>query len=117
MAQINNYITYVEFKAHDLEAIKRFYKQVFQWEFKDFGSDYAAFSGSGIAGGFERSDSTRCKGALVVIYYDDLEFIQKRILSNGGLIVREIFSFPGGQRFHFTDVAGNELAVWSDKEV
>jgi predicted enzyme related to lactoylglutathione lyase len=29
-----------------------------------------------------------------------------------GRIVREIFSFPGGRRFHFLDPNGNELAVW-----
>ena len=32
-----------------------------------------------------------------------------------GDIVQEIFSFPGGRRFHFRDPAGNILAVWSDK--
>lgn len=26
---------------------------------------------------------------------------------------REIFSFPGGRRFHFGDADGYELAVWS----
>jgi predicted enzyme related to lactoylglutathione lyase len=30
-------------------------------------------------------------------------------------ITREVFSFPGGRRFHFEDPAGNELAVWSDR--
>jgi predicted enzyme related to lactoylglutathione lyase len=34
----------------------------------------------------------------------------------GGKITREIFAFPGGRRFHFKDPAGNELAVWSDKD-
>jgi predicted enzyme related to lactoylglutathione lyase len=29
--------------------------------------------------------------------------------------VKPIFAFPGGRRFHFTDPAGNELAVWSEK--
>jgi predicted enzyme related to lactoylglutathione lyase len=32
----------------------------------------------------------------------------------GGRIIRPIFSFPGGRRFHFTDPSGNELAVWSE---
>jgi uncharacterized protein len=31
-------------------------------------------------------------------------------------IVRSIFSFPGGRRFHFADPSGNELAVWSDQQ-
>jgi hypothetical protein len=30
-------------------------------------------------------------------------------------ISKEIFEFPGGRRFEFTDPSGNELAVWSDK--
>jgi predicted enzyme related to lactoylglutathione lyase len=34
---------------------------------------------------------------------------------SGGTILQEIFSLPGGKRFHFSDPAGNELAVWSDQ--
>jgi len=33
----------------------------------------------------------------------------------GGRVVKPIFDFPGGRRFHFTDPNGNELAVWSDR--
>jgi predicted enzyme related to lactoylglutathione lyase len=33
----------------------------------------------------------------------------------GGAIVKQIFSFPGGRRFHFADPSGNELAIWSEK--
>ena len=54
-------------------------------------------------------------GTLVVIYAIDLEAVQATVRRNGGKIVKEIFEFPGGQRFHFTDPSGNELAVWSDK--
>lgn len=32
----------------------------------------------------------------------------------GGTIVKPIFDFPGGQRVHFRDPAGNELAIWSE---
>ena len=35
---------------------------------------------------------------------------------SGGTIVRPIYAFPGGRRFHFADPAGNELAVWSDSQ-
>jgi predicted enzyme related to lactoylglutathione lyase len=45
-----------------------------------------------------------------------LESQERRVKQAGGTIVRAIFSFPGGRRFHFTDPSGNELAVWSDKE-
>jgi len=32
----------------------------------------------------------------------------------GGRITVPAFEFPGGRRFHFSDGAGNELAVWSE---
>jgi predicted enzyme related to lactoylglutathione lyase len=38
----------------------------------------------------------------------------KRVKSHGGTITKEIFSFPGGSRFHFTDPNGNEFAIWSE---
>jgi predicted enzyme related to lactoylglutathione lyase len=53
---------------------------------------------------------------FVVIYAANLEAMERRVKEAGGKIVRPIFSFPGGRRFHFTDPSGNELAVWSDKE-
>jgi hypothetical protein len=41
--------------------------------------------------------------------------IKEKIIESGGNISKDIFSFPGGRRFHFLDPDGNELAVWSDK--
>ncbi len=110
----NNHINYIEFKADDLEVIKEFYAKVFHWTFTDYGSTYAAFSDSGLEGGFEKSDAEIVNGVLVVLYHEDLEGVKNRILKGNGVITKEIFSFPGGRRFHFMDPAGNELAVWSD---
>ena len=39
----------------------------------------------------------------------------RAVTGAGGAIVVEPFAFPGGRRFHFTDPAGNELAVWSER--
>jgi predicted enzyme related to lactoylglutathione lyase len=33
----------------------------------------------------------------------------------GGKIIKSIYDFPDGRRFHFADLAGNELAVWTEK--
>ena len=115
MSMKNNYINYIEFKAADLEAIKQFYRQAFSWSFTDYGPTYVAFSDSGLAGGFEKTDEKIVNGALVVLYHQDLEAAKSRIMEAGGKISKDIFSFPGGRRFHFLDPAGNELAVWSDK--
>ena len=114
----NDRINYVEFPAVNLEATKCFFIDVFGWEFEDYGSDYTAFSNSGIEGGFfpaEQAASTANGSALVILYSDELEVVRDRVVAAGGKIVRDIFSFPGGRRFQFTEPSGNELAVWSDR--
>ncbi len=111
----DNHIDYVEFKAKDLEAIKAFYTQSFNWSFTDYGPTYTAFSDSGLQGGFEKSEEKVVNGALVVLFHKNLEVIKNQIVQTGGKISKDIFSFPGGHRFHFIDPAGNELAVWSDQ--
>lgn len=50
----------------------------------------------------------------MVLYAHDLEAMVAKVEASGGAIVRAIFSFPGGRRFHFTDPSGNEVAVWSE---
>jgi predicted enzyme related to lactoylglutathione lyase len=47
-----------------------------------------------------------------VLYASNLEQIYTAVKTHGGRIAREIFSFPGGRRFHFLDPNANELAVW-----
>jgi predicted enzyme related to lactoylglutathione lyase len=110
----DNHISYIEFKAHDLEQTKRFYANCFGWTFKDYGPEYASFSDSGVYGGFEKTDREIVKGALIVLYHKNLKMIKTKIIEAGGEISKDIFSFPGGQRFHFLDPSGNELAVWSE---
>lgn len=110
----NNHINYIEFKATDLEAVKKFYSEAFGWDFTDYGPTYASFSGSGVAGGFEHTDSDITNGALVILYHKDLEHVKEKITRSGGEISVDIFDFPGGRRFHFKDPSGNELAVWSE---
>ena len=111
--QHNNHINYVEFKAKNLEQIKKFYSTVFGWTFTDYGPTYVAFEDSGLSGGFELSQDAVANGALVVLYHSDLEQIQIKVEATGGIITQEIFAFPGGRRFHFKDPSGNELAIWS----
>jgi len=114
---ISNKINYVEFPARSIEATKAFFTSVFGWTFEDFGPHYTAFSDQGIDGGFYTSDlasSADSGGALVILYSDSLETVQTKIQEAGGIVIKPIFAFPGGHRFHFTEPSGNELAVWSD---
>ncbi len=111
-------INYIEFPAKDIEKVKSFFSAAFGLAFVDYGPDYAAFSDEGIDGGFfksELSSNTSNGSALTVFFSNDLEGTQLKIENAGGVLVRAVFSFPGGRRFHFTDPNGNEFAVWSDK--
>jgi predicted enzyme related to lactoylglutathione lyase len=111
----NNFrLDYVEFAVSDIASVKNFYSRVFGWKFEDYGPEYTSFSDGRIAGGFFSSDQVKTGGPLVVIYASDLEGAQKRVASAGGQIVKDIFAFPGGRRFHFEDPTGHELAVWSN---
>ena len=110
-------INYVEFPARDIDAVKTFFTTVFGWSFEDYGPEYTAFSNEGIDGGFFKADMTAetAKGsALIVFYSEALEQTQANIEAAGGEILKPIFTFPGGRRFHFADPNGNEYAVWSD---
>ena len=111
-------IDYLEYAAVDLDATKAFFSTVFSWVFTDYGPDYTAFArqGNTVEGGFYRADlksSSEQGAALTVFYSDDLQASQTKIEKSGGKIVKAIFSFPGGQRFHFTEPSGNEFAVWT----
>tara|TARA_R110001606_G_scaffold130382_2_gene265799 strand:+ start:390 stop:737 length:348 start_codon:yes stop_codon:yes gene_type:complete len=111
----DNHINYVELKAKDLEKTKKFYTAAFNWTFTNYGTTYIAFSESGLEGGFEKTDNEIINGALVVLFHSNLKIIKNKIIEAGGKISKDIFSFPGGHRFHFKDPSGNELAVWSDQ--
>ena len=50
----------------------------------------------------------------LALYADDLPQKLKEVQNVGGQIVKPIYQFPGGQRFHFLDPNGIELAVWSE---
>ena len=111
----DNHIQYIEFQATDLDKVKGFYCQVFGWTFTDYGDDYTAFEDSGVSGGFAKTESVARGGPLVVLYHQDLELAKENVIRGGGKISQDIFSFPGGRRFHFIDPGGNELAVWSER--
>ena len=107
-------LDYLEMPASGgtLDSVKAFYSAAFSWTFTDYGPTYAAYS-EGLDGGFDAEREALGK-PLPVLYSEDLEETLAAVESAGGRIVKPIFSFPGGRRFHFSDPAGNELAVWGE---
>ena len=110
-----NRIDYVEIPVTDVPRARAFLEAMFGWTFREWGDDYLSFSDGRLNGGIRKSDQPApASGVLLVFYSADLERDVERVQELGGKISQEIFSFPGGRRFHFVDPAGTEFAIWSD---
>ena len=112
-------LNYVEFAAADLDATRAFFARAFGWTFVDYGPDYISFASAeaGLDGGFFRAplaSTTDRGGALLVFYSERLEQTLADVEQAGGRILKPVFAFPGGRRFHFAEPSGNEFAVWSE---
>ena len=110
MARIN----FVELPARDLASAKMFYQDVFGWSLTDFGPTYACTLTGKVDLGLQGDMDDAPAAPLAVIVVVDLEAAQAAVESAGGRVVKAIFSFPGGRRFHFTDPNGMELAVMQE---
>lgn len=115
--RVNGKLDYIEMPATGgkLDVVKSFYAAAFGWTFTDYGPTYSAFS-EGLEGGFQADGAEAQQKPLPILYASDLAAAQAAVESAGGKIAVPIFTFPGGRRFHFIDPAGNELAVWSDRD-
>lgn len=108
-------IDYIEIPTTDPQAARDFFAALFGWQSQDWGDDYISFEDGRLDGGFRRADQPApASGVLVVFYSDDLERDVARVQELGATISQDIFSFPGGRRFHFVDPTGNEFAFWSE---
>jgi predicted enzyme related to lactoylglutathione lyase len=106
---------YVELAAPDLHAAKAFYGDALGWTFTDYGPAYSGINSPGVEREIGGLNPERPAGpglSLVVLYSDDLDATLRAVRAAGATIDEEPFEFPGGRRFHFTDPAGNSLAVW-----
>jgi predicted enzyme related to lactoylglutathione lyase len=115
LADQDRRINYIEFLTIDMDATKKFYSELFGWEFTDYGPDYSSFTDGQLFGGFVMAEEVKTVShPLIVLFSTDLEGIRDKVVESGGKVVRDIFEFPGGRRFHFTDPSGNELAIWAE---
>lgn len=112
MARLN----YVELPAGEIGATRSFYEQAFGWTMTEFAPTYAATTSGDVDLGLDADKADQPSAPLPVIEVSDVEAALAAVEQAGGTIVRPIFSFPGGRRFHFRDPSGNELAAWQKAE-
>ena len=107
MARLN----YLELPVADIGAARNFYERAFGWRMTEFAPTYAATTSGDTDIGLQADGSEATAAPLAVIEVEDLEAALAAVEAAGGTIVRPIFAFPGGRRFHFRDPSGNELAA------
>ena len=112
MTQVHHQIQYIEFLSNDFDRIKQFYTAAFGWEFTDSGPKYTTFAGEYVEGGFG-AGAPVVGSIMPILYSKSPEESLEQVKSAGGVIVKDMFTFPGGRRFEFTDPEGNHLAVWT----
>ena len=117
MSRGENRIDYIEIPVTDPAQARDFFAKLMGWQFQEWGDDYISFNDGNMDGGFRRSDNPApATGVLVVFFSTNLERDYKRVVELGANISQEIFSFPGGRRFHFVDPVGNEYAIWAEAQ-
>jgi predicted enzyme related to lactoylglutathione lyase len=107
MARLN----YVELPVSDVAAARAFYEAAFGWSMTAFGPTYAATTSGDTDVGLQGDAAEATAAPLPVIEVENLEATLAAVERAGGSIVRPIFAFPGGRRFHFRDPGGNEAAA------
>ena len=102
---------FIELPARDLAASQSFFETVFGMTMTGFGPTYACTLTGDVDIGLQADQQEATKAPLPVIEVKDLEATLAAVIATGVPIIKPIFSFPGGRRFHFLDPDGNELAA------
>ncbi|WP_246686089.1 VOC family protein, partial [Mesorhizobium sp. M8A.F.Ca.ET.182.01.1.1] len=75
----------------DIARSKRFYGEVFGWQFTDYGVAYTEFDDGRLKGGFVADAQVRAHGGpLVILYCADLADAERRVVAAGGEVVQAV---------------------------
>jgi predicted enzyme related to lactoylglutathione lyase len=116
MTSVPATLAYVELPVADSEASAEFFSAAFGWELTRFGPTYAGTMGQGTDLGLQGDAAEAPAAPLPGLQVDDLEAALAAVEAAGGIVIRPIFAFPGGRRFHFREPGGNELTVFAPVE-
>lgn len=108
-------LDYVELPVEQTGPVSAFYHEVFGWHFTEYGPDYTAWEeGPCQVGlnGVASAEGRRPSAILPILRVEDIEAARSAVVKAGGTVTVDIFDFPGGRRFHFSDPAGLELGCY-----
>jgi hypothetical protein len=112
---LNPLIAHIEIPSTNLDKSKDFFKKVFNWDFKPFGSGYLLFNNhKGIMAGLRKAD-TIAKGDSPVFHInvEDIDDVIKKTSESGGSIKREKTIIPAmGWYALIYDPEGNTIGLY-----
>jgi len=101
---------YLELATADMAATKHFYTSAFNVDFTDYGPEYAGANTESFELGLAAFGET--PPPLPGFQTKDIAAAEQAVRDAGGTIIKDVYEFPGGRRFHFRDPGGNELMVY-----
>ena len=108
-------ISHVEIPASDVDKASKFYKDVFNWDFKPFGKGYLLYNNhNGIMVGIRQVDKVTTGDATVFhVNVEDIEKILANTNSSGGFTKRAKTVIPAmGWYALITDPDGNTIGLY-----
>lgn len=117
-----NPIGWFEIHVSDFDAAKKFYGEVFGWEFKisqaSKGAYWNIFTGeNSIGGGFMKKSKPEHKGQAIILYVEveDIDKILQKAVEAGGVIdtPKTHISDAAGYYALLKDNDNNTIGLWS----
>lgn len=111
----DNLIAHVEIPTTDLEMESLFLKNVFDWEFKDFGKGYLLFNNhKGIMVGLRKVENIAAGDTTVFhVNITDIDEVLDKAKENGGKVKKEKTVIPAmGWYALITDPDGNTIGLY-----
>ncbi len=116
MSEKQSVLTWFDFAVTDERASMNFYKNLFDWEFQPYGSNYWVIKTNGKGIGAIRKDDTFTPVQGFTPYFSIISISSgiKKILDNNGTLIGDTTSI-GAEGFfqNFHDLDGNLIALWS----
>jgi hypothetical protein len=112
-----NRIGHIEWGSTDLDRSKAFFEALFDWQFREWSTDYYLFDTGDGGGGIMKVDRVD-PGNTGVAYVevDDIDAKLAKVGELGGSVARPKTEIPEmGWYAQFTDPDGNLIGLWQGK--
>ncbi|MCP4583138.1 MAG: VOC family protein [candidate division Zixibacteria bacterium] len=112
-----NGVCHFEIPSRDFGKAKKFYGELFNWQFNEMGDEYLLFNPpDGVGGGFSKgTEFTEKPGIIVYIEVEDIPAIIEKAKGMGGECLHEKTQISPEHGFFaiLKDLEGNQLGIWA----